>query len=157
MLINCLAECLCESKEKPFPFCMGIFKNVPTVKLTLFWLYSSLNFNSAVDLCNHSQDWDQFHHPRGEKTCCPLVVRPFPHPWLLATINLFSIPIVLPFPDYDRVCNLWKWASFSQDAASEIHAVVVFSLGSLFLYIAEWYSTVWTESRLSAQNLTLVN
>lgn len=58
MLICCLAQRLCESEEKPFPFGMGIFKNVPTVKLTLFWLYRSLNFNSAVDLCNHYHSQD---------------------------------------------------------------------------------------------------
>lgn len=72
----------------------------------------------------------------------PFVGKPFLYPWLLATVDLFSISRVLPFPEYHTVCTFWKLASFTRHTAFEIHEVVFTS--SLFLLIAEWYSVVWT-------------
>ena len=48
------------------------FLNEQTVKLTLLWVYSSLDFDAGIDLSNHHRNAERLHHPKKVPHALPL-------------------------------------------------------------------------------------
>lgn len=60
--------------------------------------------------CQQNQDIEQFHQPSNFPHAACFVVTPARILQLLATIDLFSVSVVLPFPkSYSTVSPLYPW------------------------------------------------
>ena len=76
-----------------FPF----LKNLLTQNKISFCLITVLLIFTHVQI-HVPTATEQFHHPR-KSSCCPFVFKYFSHSYPLATTNLFSFTIILPFPE----------------------------------------------------------
>lgn len=102
----------------------------------------------VVETPHPNQDVKYFHDPCF--LCVFLQSIFYLHLHLPATINLLSVPIVLPFPEIsykwnDSVGGLLYLSSSAWHKAFETHPGCI---NSLFLFIAEKYFIVWTTVRL---------